>query len=438
MADQDGLRKEGIDALVREAVFSHDDYARARARYLIWQASQELNAHSSSIQGLYAARGRGLAKGFTVPAFNVRGMTYDVVRAAFRAARSNDVGALIFELARSEIGYTHQPPGEYATVVLAAAVKENWRRPVFVQGDHYQFNAKRFAEDAEQETQAIRDVVRESIAAGYLNIDIDASTLVDLAEATVPKQQATNARLSAELVDLIRSLEPAEIPVSVGGEIGEVGKSNSTEEELRAYLDQFKRSLARRRKEALGVSKVSVQTGTTHGGLVGPDGKVIDVAVDFETIRRLSAVCVEEYQISGCVQHGASTLPDDMFHEFPQVGTVEIHLATGIQNTLFDSPDFPAAFKKRIFAHLEKVHADERKPNETLEQFHYKTRKKAFGPFKREFWDLDEAHKSPLLKAVEDRFAFWFRELKVTRTAGVVKQHVEALRVPRTPPVSPP
>ena len=33
--------------------------------------------------------------------------------------------------------------------------------------------------------------------------------------------------------------------------------------------------------------------------------------------------------------------PDELFHRFPQVGTVEIHLATGFQNALYDHPAFP-------------------------------------------------------------------------------------------------
>jgi len=433
VTDQEGLRKEGIDQLVHEAVFGAPA-VQAQARYLIWQASQELGTLTASIQGLYEARGKGQAKGFTVPAMNIRGMTYDVVRAALRAARAHDASALVFEIARSEMEYTEQSPAEYATCVLAAAVKEGWRRPVFIQGDHFQFNAKTYAEDAEAVTEGIRSLVRDSIAAGFLNIDIDASTLVDLSQGTVPKQQALNSRLTAELVDHVRSLEPAEITVSVGGEIGEVGKKNSTEEELRAYLDQFGRALARRRKGASGISKVSIQTGTSHGGIPAPDGRVVEVDVDFDTLERLSAVAVEEYHLAGCVQHGASTLPDDMFHLFPKAGTAEIHLATGFQNTIYDHPEFPNALKDRIYAHLEKAHADERKPNETPAQFHYRTRKKGFGPFKREFWTMDAAPKQALLRTLEERFAFLYRELKATNTAGLVKQHVQPMRIPHAPP----
>jgi len=78
------------------------------------------------------ARGRGEFSGFTVPAINLRSMTYDLARAIFRSAAKIDTSAFVFEIARSEIGYTFQPPIEFASMVMAAAIKENYRGPVFI------------------------------------------------------------------------------------------------------------------------------------------------------------------------------------------------------------------------------------------------------------------------------------------------------------------
>ncbi|HLE48120.1 MAG TPA: class II fructose-bisphosphate aldolase, partial [Candidatus Thermoplasmatota archaeon] len=329
---------------------------------------------------------------------------------------------------------THQAPVEYATSILAAAIKEEWNQPIFIQGDHFQFNAKKYGADPAKETEGIRRLVRDAVAAGFHNIDIDASTLVDLSKATVPEQQLVNSRLSAEMTALIREAEPVGITVSVGGEIGEVGKENSTPEELRAYLEQYYGLLRAQRPAAVGVSKVSVQTGTSHGGIVGKDGKVIDVEVDFETLAELSEICVNEFRLAGCVQHGASTLPDDLFHKFPEAGTAEIHLATGFQNAFFDHASFPADLKKRIYAHLDQAHADEMTPKLTKEQFYYRTRKKAFGPFKRELWDLEPDAKKTLMAALEERFAFLYRELRVGNTRDAVAKFVKPQRVRRAAP----
>src|SRR5690606_8177120 len=111
------------------------------------------------------------------------------------------------------------------------------------QGDHFQVNAKKFAADPEPEVRAVRDLIREAIHAGFYNIDVDTSTLVDLSKATLDEQQSVNARLSAELTAFIRRLQPAGVTISIGGEIGEVGTENSNPEELRAYMDGYLREL---------------------------------------------------------------------------------------------------------------------------------------------------------------------------------------------------
>ena len=198
-------------------------------------------------------------------------------------------------------------------------------------------------------TEEIRRACRLAIDAGYRNIDIDSSTLVDLSKPNVDEQQRENYLRAAELTALIRTLETDGVTISVGGEIGEVGTQNSTVEELRAYLDGYRRELEARAPGAKGISKVSVQTGTSHGGVPLPDGGVAEVKLDFEVLRELGEVA-REYGLAGAVQHGASTLPDELFHRFPAVETAEIHLATGFQNTLYEHPAFPESLHREIEA----------------------------------------------------------------------------------------
>ena len=276
----------------------------------------------------------------------MRASAYLTARQAFAAAIERDAGAVIFEIAKSEMAYTDQRPAEYTAVILAAAIREGWPGPVFLQGDHFQFNATRWKADAEAEMSGLRDLTREAVAAGFLNIDIDSSTLVDLSQPTVPEQQAVNAANTAALTRLIRELEPDGVTISIGGEIGEVGKSNSTEEELRAYLSGYYGRLGD--GGLTGISKVSIQTGTSHGGVPMPDGSVASVKIDFDTMRRLSTVAREEFGLAGCVQHGASTLPDEAFHHFPANGAAEIHLATGFQNILYDAGGLPAELRAEM------------------------------------------------------------------------------------------
>ena len=421
VTDEAAFRGQAIEDLAWTQTFSDDAATVEAARWIIWEASQVLGARSASIQELYASRARGEVKGFTVPAINIRIQAFDMARTIFATAKARAVGPLILELARSEQTYTFQRVFEYAPNCLAGAIAAGWVGPVFIQGDHYQFNARRYAADPEAVTEEIRKACRDAVAAGYLNIDVDSSTLVDLSLATVDEQQRVNYTRAAEITALIRDLEPPGVTVSVGGEIGEVGKQNSNEKELRAYLDGFRRELDARAPGALGVSKVSVQTGTSHGGVPLPDGGVAEVKLDFEVLRVLGEVA-RTYGAAGAVQHGASTLPDSLFHTFPTVETAEIHLATGFQNAVYEHPAFPADLHAEIESWCFANAADERKDGMTDSQFVYTSRKKAIGPFKRRLWSLPT--KDEILVGQAAKLAFLFDQLRVTGTADLLARYV--------------
>ena len=437
IVDEARLRADGIRDLAWTAAFGEDPATVEAAQWIVWEAAQALGVRSASIQELYMARARGDVSGFTVPAINIRAQTFDMARIAYETATTFDVGAVILELARSEQTYTFQRPIDYSTAVLAGAIAAHWHGPVFLQGDHYQFNAKKYAADPEAMTDEIRRACRLAIDAGYRNIDIDASTLVDLSRDDVDAEQRDNYERTAELVALIRSLEPDGVTISIGGEIGEVGKENSNEPELRAFLDGLRRELAKSGaggSNGVGVSKVSVQTGTSHGGVVMPDGTVGTVAVDFDVHRRLGEFARGEYGVAGTVQHGASTLPDELFHKFREAETVEIHLATGFQNTLYEHPAFPRELHAEVSAWCFANALDERKTDQTDQQFVYTTRKKALGPFKRALWDLEA--KDEILATQAKKIGFLYHELGVNGSRSIVDRFVKPVEWHRPMPAA--
>ncbi|HET9425053.1 MAG TPA: class II fructose-bisphosphate aldolase [Gemmatimonadaceae bacterium] len=417
---ESALATDRMDTLARSAVFG-DEHEQNYARWMIWELGQAVGVRAASIHELYMARGRGEIGGFTVPAINVRGMSYDTARSIFRTANKLQAGAFILEIARSEIAYTAQRPAEYVAVMLAAALREGFRGPVFIQGDHFQVNAKKYAGDPKAEVDAVKALAREAIPAGFYNIDVDTSTLVDLSKPNHAEQQRLNYEVGVELVKAVRELEPKNVHISIGGEIGEVGTENSTVEELRAYMDGFNRTLP---AGMVGLSKISVQSGTSHGGVVLADGSIADVKLDLDTLEVLSKVAREEYGLAGAVQHGASTLPDGAFNNFPKRETCEIHLATNFQNMLYDH--MPSDLRNEIYEWLRTNAKDERKEKDSDEQFFYKTRKKALGPFKKKFWDFPADVKSRLAKAYDEKFEFLFTQLAVGDTAKHVRKYVNA------------
>lgn len=425
VADTAHLRNTAIDQLIRLAIFG-SDAQKAVARWLIWEAALDLGIYATSINDLYLARGTGKTRAdFTVPAMNLRAIPYHMACAALRAARPLNAGAMIFEIARSEMGYTDQRPAEYVTNILAAAIKTGYEGPVYIQGDHFQVSHSRYKTDAEAEVNAVKELAADAIAAGFYNIDIDTSTLVDLSQESLEDQQQLNAALCADISAYIRGIEPDGITVSLGGEIGEVGEKNSTVPELEAFMSLYNAELAKL-GDHTGISKISVQTGTSHGGVVLPDGSIADVAVDFETLKRLSKVSREKYHLAGAVQHGASTLPEDAFNKFAEAGACEIHLATGFQNIMYEHEAFPSDLRDEIYAWLDDNY--ERK-DRTDEQFYYEERKRAIGQFKQELWDMGDEVIQTICAALQDKFHRLFDKLNIADTHPLAVEHTRPVHI---------
>lgn len=371
-----------------------------------------------STQKLYEAMAQEKITGFSVPAVNIRTLTFDTAKAAFHIMKEKNVGVCIFEIARSESKYTDQPISEYATIIMAAALEENYSGPIFVQNDHCQIKADKFfnPEKKNEEIESLKSYIRTSVESGVYNVDIDASTLVKPSEATLDSQQLHNYAQTAEFTKFIRSIEPSGIIISIGGEIGEIGGKNSTEEEFIAFFDGYKKSLP---KEVKGIIKVSVQTGASHGGTILNDGTRAETKIDLDVLEKISKEA-KKYGLAGTVQHGASTLSENYFDLFPKKQCIEVHLATIFQDIVYDN--MPKETKEKMYDWCRKNCPEEKAPGMTDEQFLMKARKKALGPFKKELWDLPENDLEKITKKLEEKFSLFFEKLGVCQTAQKIKE----------------
>jgi fructose/tagatose bisphosphate aldolase len=369
-----------IEKLVREAVFGKN---KKGAREKIKELTEKNGIWLDSTQKLYdKMMGIVLEEQslFTVPAFNIRTLTFDVAKAVFRAVKKEKVGAFIFEIARSEINYTGQSPEEYMVVILGAAIEEGFKGPLFFQGDHFQINSKKYFSRTwkAKELKELKNLIRRAIRAGFYNIDIDCSTLKPLKE---------NFSLTAKFTSFIRKIEPKGLTISVGGEVGKIGGENTTLEEFKGFIEGYNQELSQYGK-LKGLIRIAVQTGTAHG----KGGKT-----DFQLLQSLTEKA-REYNIAGVVQHGASTLSKEEFKKFPEVGTLEIHLATEFQNMILDSPYFPQELKEKIDS------------------------KKDLGPFKKEIWGIPQKNIDKICEELEEKFLFFFKKLNVFDTSDLIRE----------------
>jgi hypothetical protein len=265
--------------------------------------------------------------------------------------------------------------------------------------------------------------------AGFYNIDIDASTIVDLALSTVAEQQRLNAELTAYFTEYVRRIEPEGVTVSLGAEIGEVGHENTTPEELRAFMSIYTGIMRAKHRHLAGVSKISINSGTYHGGKVLPDGTLAPVDVDYALLETISTICRDEFHMAGAVQHGASTLPGEQLRKFPATGAVEIHLALGFNNVIFDHPRLPREMRDQIRDYAFAHHAAERKPGETDAQFLYNTRKKSWKVMKKPFWEIPAASQTAIMRSLQDMFRDMFMWMNVGNTSRLVRQTITARKI---------
>ena len=411
---------------------SASESVRALSSWVITEAAQQLGAKLASPQEVYVAIAEGkITRQMSFPAVNVRGNSLDTARALFRAAMDNNVGALIMEVARSEMGYTNQAPREFAAVIQAAAMMEGFVGPVFLQGDHIQLKAKAVNAGGDKAAAEIAEhsaIIRNLLKFGFGSIDLDMSpferrTEEDLSYA---QQQADNARLTAEKIRDVRQQE-LELGTPwitlLGGETGEVGKMNTRPQDVDAYAEGIQANMARLGiAKDLGIRKLAVNDGTSHGGIPGPDGNVIEVAIAFEVLR-MATDRGRKFGWAGSVQHGASTLPNEMFKLFPEHGAVEVHLATGFQNIQFEHFYGVGTFEARVAELLNDRFSSERKDGQTEAQFIYKTRKKALGPMKLELWTMPEDVRAAVAADLHAQFSFLFEQLGVVNTRELINDH---------------
>ena len=376
-----------VRELISSYVFEDDAIEKNLIKDKIWDFCAQKRIFPASINDVYMDRARGvLPHTFTVPAFNIRGITFDVSCKIFEVARQTNTKHFIFELSRSEMGYTGQDCQEYATCVLSAALASGYTGPVYIQGDHFQTKAKAEGVIEEGEIEKLKKLIDVALDNGFYNIDIDASTLVDLSADTLEEQQKENIKYTLELASYVRENQPKGVEVSIGGEIGHIGGRNSTLKELDTFLTGFYK---RWDNNLIGLSKVSIQSGTSHGGNVALDGKVHPAAVDFSLLENAGDFVRQKYGIGGVVQHGASTPPSTFFTQLPIHKVLEVHLATGLQNAIFDSEYFPSDLKKQMYEWIRKEKREEFKEGWSDEQFMYKLRKKCWGTFKKQLWDAN-------------------------------------------------
>ncbi len=415
------MNVESFDHLTRALALAKPE-GKMKLAEEIANDSQKLGVFPAAIGDVYRALGKGELPAMTIPAFNIRGLTYALARVIWKKVLECKSGPIIFELAPSESWAGDQSYAEYAAMILAAACREGYRGPVFLQGDHFAIESR----------EAVPEIIKraqEVIASGFYQIDIDGSHLIVKDPADLIAFHKPNAEVTAFIVSELRKVQPEGISLVLGGEVGEIGGRDTSVEDFVVYKKLLDTNLA---VEIPGLDKISAQTGTTHGGVVMKDGSTGKMNVNFDLITKLSQQA-RSYHWSGIVQHGASTLTMEDLEKLPQAGVIEVHLATQIQNIVFDHPAFPSELREqmqnRLVVSSQGAEGEQidRSESMSLAQQFYKARWTAWGTFKQELWALPIS----VMEPIEISFGEWVEDiikvLRIDQKDWIIKQYFKGV-----------
>ncbi len=377
---------------VQKAIFKGKE---KEALFKVRKKALRKNIFLSSLSLLYKDISKGNITGLTLPAFNIRTLSFDTASAIFKVAKKIKSSAFILEIAKSEMEYTKQTPQEFALCVLAGAVKEKYKGQIFLQGDHFCLK-----DTSESSIKNLESLILKSIEIGFYNIDIDCSSLAF----------EENIKQTSNFLQFIKKNQPQGIEMVVGGEVNSIGGANTTPEQLEQFL-----------RGVQGLSKVACQTGTKHGGNILPSGEIAKVKIDFENIRKLNLIA-KQYGLPGIVQHGASTLEQSQFEELNKAGILEVHLSTLFSDIVFDSKFFPKDLKEEMYTYTEQNFSIERKSASSYIQFIERYRKKSLGIFKQQIWKIPEKNIKQIKLELEEKFKFFFKVFGVNDTQDLIKK----------------
>ncbi|GAB6067702.1 hypothetical protein JCM13664_10200 [Methylothermus subterraneus] len=325
IVDAHRLRKERLDALVYNALSQPEESVRYFLCWLIRQAASGCAVYPASLAGWYTKVGRGQAPQCVIPAVNLQDLTYAMGRAAFRAARETGSGALVFSLNGTS------PPVDYATCLLAAALREGYEGPVFLEADWLR------AESVE-DLSSLQERAEEALAAGFFNLLFDPRRLFDLTLPDPTSQVQAAYALCAELAGAVRRSEPKGVGSAIGVRFD--GADPDLVPHLRAFVEGFTGEFTRRAGHVPGLSKLEL---CVRGAADLPGG------VDFAEVARR-----EYFLPTGVGLKDASAL-EEVVETAENLPFAELRLGEWLKERLLAQPqwwDLPQERQEALVAEL--------------------------------------------------------------------------------------
>lgn len=400
------------DRLVYNSVFHPDTQIKATSRWLIKAMARASQIFPASISGIFEFSKHQGARNLTLPVFQITAFSYTMARSIFRAARENNACAFIFEIDSNQIFHGNQTSGEFSTIVSAAAIREKYKGPIFIQGDYISFHGEDYQQNPTQEKSRLKNLINEAIKSGLYNLWMDSSEDIPPRGVGGEKNQNSKAPLFAELTDSVRILEPKGIDISLGCQINPFQESGFKKKDIREFMEQYQAKLQSLNPGAKGISKLGFSP-ERNSLATQPIGAPYEPEpLDPNTLIGLSKFANEEYGLMGRINLKPSDSSQNNLKRFSKIGNAEIHVPLEYHTLMINHHDFPSEFKDELNFNFPNP-LEEEKTQSPLSH-------KPFRVFKEKLWTLPEPLQQDISKDLETQVSSLLKALQIDHTQEMV------------------
>ena len=409
------------DRLIYNAVFHPDIQIKGTSRWLIKAIAQASQIFPASLNGVLDFSKQQGNMRLSIPVFQLPGFSYTMARAIFRAARENNARAFIFEMDSNQISHANQTLGEYSTIVAAAAVREGFKGPIFIQGNHILAHKRDFQQNPNQEKECLKKSINNAINCGFFNLWLDTFQVALPTQMGTKKNLNSIALLYAEITDSVRTLEPQGLDISLGCKLNPFQELCLEEQDIKEFMEYFQTTLQSLNPGAKGISKLgfSPESNSSTPKQINQPHEL--EYLDPNTLIRLSKYANEKYGLVTRLNLKPSDISQNTLKRFSGIGNAELKIQLEYQALIIDHHDFPSEFKGELNFNF---------PNRVEEEkIRSPISHKAFGIFKEKFWTLPEPLQQDISKELETTVSSLFKTLQIGNTQEWV------FPLPSSPPV---
>ena len=241
-----------------------------------------------------------------------------------QAAKELDA-AVLFEIARSEIGYTGQTPQEFYDRITGIAGELDFNTPYAIHGDHITIK-----DNTPESIDSARKLIDAEVAAGFTSYAIDASHNFNFDGKNEREQLADNIAITVELADLI----PNEACLEV--EVGEVGRTNADGTKKLTTVAEADAFISALHEQGVKPDLLAINNGTIHGNIFDAEGNIVEqVGIDIDRTKAIAdAIAPLEVRIA---QHGITGTPLRLMHLLIEAGIAKGNVGTNWQNVYIEN-----------------------------------------------------------------------------------------------------